>query len=301
MLYGIATLAVVVSFRFLRFPDLTVDGSFVLGAVIAGVSLRNGASPATAIFLAVSSGFLAGLFTAAWHRLLGINRFFAGILTMMMLYSVNLRILGGANISLLDTSTVFGTAGDGLKSLVSAGSFVVSGAIVLLVFWSRLGLQIRACGSNSTALPLTENRITVLTFIGLGIANAFAGLAGALVAQYQRFADVGMGLGVTVNVFAALFLGEGLLVAFVGVVSLLRGQTGGSKMRRLAGGGVVVGEIMAAAVGMLGFMGIVTATLYWGLRPSDTKFFGALLLLAGLVWRRASKASFLVAPGEFEK
>lgn len=220
-----------------------------------------------------------------------------------MLYSVNLRILGGANISLLDAPTIFGQGGssDGLKTLLAVGSFAAGGAIVLLVFWSRLGLQIRACGSNSSALPVTENRATLLTFIGLGIANALAALAGALVAQYQRFADVGMGFGVTVNVFAALFLGEGLLVVFVSIANLLKQNEGRPKERHSAGGAVVAGEIAAAAVGMVGFMGIVTATLYWGLRPSDTKLFGALLLLAGLVWRRASKASFLVAPGEFEK
>lgn len=303
MLYGIATLSTVISFRFLRFPDLTVDGSFVLGAVVAAVTLRQGATPLIAILFALGSGFAAGLCTAAWHRLLKINRFFAGILTMMMLYSINLRILGGANMSLLGVPTIFGRAGssDRFESLLSIASFVVSGAIVLTVFWSKLGLQIRACGSNPSALPVTETRITLLTLFGLGIANALAGLAGALIAQYQRFVDVGMGLGITVNVFAALFLGEGLLVALFGLANLLNRNKQATKSRYLAGGGVVVGEIAAAAIGMIAFMGILIAVLYWGLRPSDTKFFGALLLLAGLAWRRASTASFLVAPGEFER
>lgn len=303
LLYGIATLAIVVSFRFLRFPDLTVDGSFVLGAVVAAVSIHGGITPFSAIFLASATGFLAGICTAALHRLLGINRFFAGILTMMMLYSVNLRILGGANFSLLDKATVFTsvTPSDSSKSLIATLSFFIFGIVVVTGFFTRTGLRIRALGSNAAALPISETHGTLLTCVALGFANALAAVSGSLVAQYQRFADVGMGIGVTVNVFAALFLGEGLLVAVMSIGKLFRKRKNHAGSRFLSGGGVIVGEACAAGIGTVAFMGIVTATLYWGLRPSDTKFFGALLLLSGLVWRRASKPSFLVAPGEFER
>lgn len=303
LLYGIATLSTVVSFRFLRFPDLTVDGSFVLGAVMAAVLIRDGFDPMAAAVAASGYGFLAGMCTAFWHRLFRINKFFAGILTMMMLYSVNLRILGGANISLLSESSIFGgweSGSDLLKTFLSMTSFVGAAALVCVVFCSKIGLQIRALGSNSSGLSLSEARLSLLSLLGLGFANSLAALSGALIAQYQRFADVGMGLGVTVNIFASLFLGEGLLIAGLTVIGrFTRGVTGIHPF--LAGAGAVAGEILAASIGMISFVGISTATLYLGLRPSDTKLFAAFLLLMGLIWRRGSRAFFLVPVGEFEK
>jgi putative ABC transport system permease protein len=300
LLYGIATLSTVVSFRFLRFPDLTVDGSFVVGAVTAAMQIRGGANIPVACTIAAACGFLAGVCTAVWNRLFGINKFFAGILTMMMLYSLNLRILGGANISLFGSKTLFSVS-DATKTFAAFTMFGGVAAVVALVFCSRFGVQVRALGSNASAMPYSEARLTLLTVLALGFANSLAALAGSLVAQYQSFADVGMGLGVTVNVFASLFLGEGLLLTSAGF-ALRAGQNRSAKIRPfLAGAGAVLGELFAALIGMIVFMSILTTTLYLGLRPSDTKLVGGLLLLVGLVWRRGRRASFLVPLGDFER
>lgn len=303
LLYGIATLSGVVSFRFLRFPDLTVDGSFVLGATVTAISIRNGVDPLLAVLLAVVAGFLAGIITAIWHRAFGINKFFAGILTMMMLYSVNLRVIGGANISLLNERSLFESNTSWHVSGLTVASFGLAAIIVGILFCSRLGLQIRAIGSNRDALGFTGRRLTVLTMLGLGFANALAAVSGSLIAQYQRFADVGMGLGIIVNIFASLFLGEVLAVLLLSSALFVFNSTAfaQTQSRYSTGAYAIGGELMSAGLGMVAFMAIITATLYLGLEPSDTKICAALLLCISLIWRRAGKSSFLVVPGEYEK
>lgn len=306
LLYGIATLSGVVSFRFLRFPDLTVDGSFVLGAAVTAISIRNGVHPLLAVLVAVLAGFLAGTITAIWHRAFGINKFFAGILTMMMLYSVNLRVLGGANISLLNESSIFESSAlvsDWQRSALAVVSFGLAAIIAGIVFCSRLGLQVRAIGTNRDAFGFTGQRLTVLTMIGLGFANSLAAVSGSLIAQYQRFADVGMGLGIIVNIFASLFLGEALALLLLSSAVFIFKSTAFAEGQILhsTGAYAIGGELMSAGIGMVAFMAIITATLYLGLEPSDTKMCAALLLCIGLIWRRRGKSSFLVVPGEYEK
>jgi putative tryptophan/tyrosine transport system permease protein len=302
LLYGIGALAVVVSFRFLRFPDLTVDGSFVLGGALAAVLIQAGLNPWLAVVVAGLGGGMAGVCTSAWHRAFGVNKFFAGILSMMMLYSVNLRVLGGANLSLLRPDTVFGALDgrtDKTDTLIALVAFLASAGLVLLVFLSRAGVYVRAIGSNPNNIPWSRIRIGLLSAFALALANGLAGVAGALVAQYQSFADASMGLGVTVNLFAGVFLGEALLVAAQAVRRRRRTQAFNTQM--LGGGIVAFGEVAAAGLGMIAFMAVTTGILYLGLEPSDTKAFAGLLLLAGLVWRRGTRSPFLVPAGEFER
>jgi putative tryptophan/tyrosine transport system permease protein len=304
-LYGILTLAIVVSFRFLRFPDLTVDGSFVLGAVLAGVSLRSGESAIFGLVFAATGGFIAGLVTVFCHRVLGVNKFFSGILTAMMLYSCNLRIMGSSNISLLDFRGIFGdrsfaTSGD--TAFIALIIFAITALIIAIFFISRVGLLLRALGSNSDAISHTRVRGTALLCLGLGLSNALAALAGACIAHYQKFVDASMGIGISITGFASLFLGEAILIGFLApMVTVINKKYEFFRRFIGSGGAVIVGELSAAALGTIGFMFCITMVLYLGLVPSDTKFFAACLLLLGFVARGRAASPYLVAASEFEK
>jgi putative ABC transport system permease protein len=302
-LYGIVALAICVSFRFLSFPDLTVDGSFVLGAAVSAMLVIHGCNAWFSLFLASTSGFVAGVVTASWNRMLGINKFFAGILTMMMLYSLNLRILGGANVSILRSKTVFD--GFSQSELVLAIACLVwlfvCAVVTLTIFHTRFGLSMRALASNIEAFRMGTVGKWITTALGIGFANALSGLAGALVGQYQRFTDVNMGLGVTVSGFAALFLGEALILGALFLARTLSFSRLREFLERPNSAWTVRGEVIATGLGSLALVTATTATLYLGLQPSDLKFVAAFFLLVGMVLRRKRLSYLLVPPSSFEK
>jgi putative ABC transport system permease protein len=217
-IYGIMVLAVFYTFRMLNFPDMTVDGSFPLGACVLGMMYTVGAPTPVALFMAFVAGAAAGLVTALIHTRLKVPDLLAGILTMTMLYSVNLRVLGGrANLSLLKTPTLFSKIQDAANGVIPGDWTVViiclvSIAIITvlldLFFRTDFGLCTGALGSNPQFIISTGMSPELIKIVGICISNGMVGFAGAYAAMYQGFADVNFGTGTIVSGLASLMIGE---------------------------------------------------------------------------------------------
>ncbi len=221
LIYALMVLGVFITFRILNFADMTVDGSFPLGASVAASLIVNGISPVIAIFFAIVAGLLAGLVTAILHTKLKIPGLLAGILTMTMLYSINLRIMSNrANISLLRNETVFTFISDKLSPIFSSELSVVLFLVLIVLFVKTLldlffhtdfGLTMGALGSNPQMVISQGMNPEIVKGVGICVANALSALAGAMAAMYQGFADVGSGSGVVVSGLASLMIGEFVL------------------------------------------------------------------------------------------
>ncbi|MES2607881.1 MAG: ABC transporter permease [Pseudomonadota bacterium] len=218
LIYSIVAMGIYLSFRTLQFPDMTVDGSFPLGAAICATCVLYGMHPLTATLMAMLGGALSGYITALMATRLKMLNLLAGILTMIALYSVNLRIMGRPNMSLSGEKTVFNEFFSWL-AIPSVSTLllpllvivIIVGLVALLFLRTELGLGLRAAGSNAKmarAKGINDQRMIQL---GLSISNSFVALAGALFAQTQGFADVTMGTGTIVYGLAAVILGEALL------------------------------------------------------------------------------------------
>ena len=225
LIYGIMVLGVFSTFRVLNFCDMTVDGSFPLGACVLAACLTAGIPPVAAIFIAFLSGLVAGIATSAIYTKLKIPDLLAGILTMTMLYSVNLRIMSNkANISFLKIETLFSKIQDkaydfffdmGLEFDVEWALvfFLIVFVAVLkilmdLFYHTDLGLTMGALGSNPQLIVSQGVNPDIVRTIGICFGNGLAALAGSFAAMYNGFADVGMGTGIVVSGLASLMLGE---------------------------------------------------------------------------------------------
>lgn len=215
--YGVLALGVLLTFRVLHFPDLTVDGSFTLGGAIGATLIVNGAPPAFATVAAVFGGLAAGLITGILHTKLKITNLLAGILTMTALYSLNLRIMGRSNVPLLREPTLFTQLGDWGFSHPYRSLFfllVVAVAVKFFLDWflaTELGMAIRATGDNARMIRSFGVDTQGMTIIALALANGLAAFSGALIAQYQGFADVGMGIGTIVVGAASVIIGSSFI------------------------------------------------------------------------------------------
>ncbi|OUC16011.1 MAG: ABC transporter permease [Alkalinema sp. CACIAM 70d] len=219
LLYGLVAIGVYVSFRVLNFPDLTVDGSFPLGAAVAATLIVKGVNPISATVVAMLAGAIAGLCTAWLNVQLKILNLLASILTMIALYSINLRIMGQPNVPLLGQTTVMTLLEGGLKQLPSVlspfGTSLVLLAIVVVLkfgidrfFRSELGLAMRATGENSDMARAQGIATHHIVLLGMALSNGLVALAGALFAQVNGFADVTLGVGTIVFGLAAVIIGE---------------------------------------------------------------------------------------------
>lgn len=261
--YALVALGIVISFRILAFPDLTVDGSFVLGGAVVARMIVLGYQPLTGIALAILIGFAAGCATGLLNTRLKINSLLAGILIMTILYSVNLRVMGRSNTPLLNSVTLF-TPFEQMESrwlsVVLFFALVVFASKFLtdLFLHTQFGLAMRATGDNEQMIRTLGVNTDNITVFGLGLSNAFVALSGALVAQHQGFADIGMGIGMIVAGLAAIIIGETLLRAkSVGMMTL------------------------AAILGSFIYRLIITIGLWLGLAPTDLKMAtGAMVILA---------------------
>jgi putative ABC transport system permease protein len=217
--YGIAALGVFITYRILNFPDLTVDGSFVTGAAIASSLLvTRGLDPLLVLGIAFAAGSLAGVVTGLLNTRLGITDLLAGVLSMIMLYSINLRIMGRPNISLLRTETITRKIAAGFPALgdVSVLLFLALVALSIkvlldLFFKTEIGLTLRATGDNERMIIAQGVNTKRMKVAGLALSNGLVALSGALVAQYSGFADVGMGIGTIVTGLAAVIIGGSLI------------------------------------------------------------------------------------------
>ncbi|MCZ2259535.1 ABC transporter permease [Sporosarcina sp. G11-34] len=244
IIYAIMALGVYLSFRVLDFPDLTVDGSFVSGAAVAATMITFGYHPAIATAVALVVGFMAGCITGLLHTKGKINALLSGILMMIALYSINLRIMGltvensvgRPNIPLLNADTLFSRFSEFWSSLgideVINGFFTSLGVeyipstwgtlfimliiVVLIKFvvdWllqTEIGLAIRATGDNKKMIRSLSANTDTLVIVGLGFSNALVAFSGALIAQYSKFADASMGIGMIIIGLASVIIGEAI-------------------------------------------------------------------------------------------
>jgi putative ABC transport system permease protein len=271
-LFGFLGLGVLITFRFFRFPDLTAEGSYPLGGAVAATLLVENVDPFLATAAAVGAGALAGMATALVHTKLKINNIIAGIIVMTALYTVNLRVMGRANISLLNASSIderivgwlnaIGLAARDDSTTTIAVTFVLLLVVSLGLAWfmrTDLGLAVRATGENETMIRSLGVDTDKTKLIGLAISNGAIALSGALVAQNHGFADIGMGIGILVTGAAAVLIGEAIF-----------------------GDRSIAIWIVAALVGVLIYRFLVAAALRLGMQPVDLKLITAVLLLAAL-------------------
>ncbi len=281
LIYGLMALGVFITFRILDFPDLTVDGSFPLGAAAATMLLVRGTPWGLALPAAFAAGFGAGTVTALIHNKLKVPNLLAGILTMTMLYSVNIRVLGNkANVPLLNSETAitwFTGLTEGVLSRTAA--LVVLFALIIglfkalldLFFHTDMGITLGAMGDNEQMVISQGVNPEVMKIIGVGLSNGLVAVSGAFAAQYLGFADVSMGTGIVVAGLASVMIGEFLLSSNrIGLLTLR----------------VLLGSIL--------FRGLMFLGRYYGyyirLTPNDLKLITGLLIILSLaVSRRKEK------------
>jgi putative ABC transport system permease protein len=219
LIFGLVALGVLLSFRIVNFPDLTVDGSFPLGGAVAATLIVAGWNPFAATGLAIVAGALSGALTAFLNVRLKIMQLLASILVMIALYSVNLRVMGKPNVPLINEPTVFSVFAFEqvpeywLKPLVLLAIVAVVKVLLDLFFASEAGLAMRATGGNPRMARAQGISTDVQTTLGLALSNALVALAGALFVQTQGGADISMGVGTIVIGLAAVIIGETLLPA----------------------------------------------------------------------------------------
>jgi len=277
LLYGIMALGVFITFRILDFPDLSVDGSFPLGATIMATAIVNGIPLIVALLLAFSGGVAAGAITATIHNKLKVPNLLAGILTMTMLWSVNIRVLGNrANLPLLREATVLSVVTDALSGVVPEEWAVFLFFLVLglgikvlldIFFHTDLGLTLGAMGNNEQMVVSQGVNPEWMKLIGVGLSNGLVAISGAFAAQFQGFADVNMGQGIVVAGLASVMIGEFLLRSNrIGLLTLR----------------VLLGSIV--------YRGIMYLGRYYGyhinLTPNDLRLLTGLLIIGSLVVSR---------------
>ena len=266
LLWSLLALGVYITFRVLDIADLTVEGSFPLGASVAVTLLVKDVNPVTAILAAALAGGLAGVVTGLLHTTLRIPALLAGILTMIALYSVNLRIMGKANVSLLGKETAFtlvestlGVAYSQAVLLVGILSCLLFSVLMYWFFGTEIGAAIRATGYNPQMIRAQGMDTNIMLLIGLFFSNALVAVAGALVAQSNGFADVGMGVGTIVIGLASVIIGEVLF---------------GTRSFKNSLISVILGSIVYRLV--------IAIVLQMGMPPNDLKLFTAVLVAIAL-------------------
>ncbi|MGM0369169.1 MAG: ABC transporter permease [Bacillota bacterium] len=266
LVFGIMALGVYLTFRILDFPDLTVDGSFPLGAAVAArLIISANYSPVLATLIATACGMVAGVITGVLNTKLKITGLLSGILTMTALYSINLRIMGRANIPLLGTSNIFDlltSLGLSRKISILVSFLIISLIAKFIIDWflqTEVGLALRATGDNKDMIRSLGVNTDNTVILGLALSNGLVALSGALIAQYQGFTDVKMGIGMIVIGLASVIIGEAVI---------------SSDQIKWATLGVLLGSII--------YRGVITIALRLNLNPNDLKLITALLVIGAL-------------------
>lgn len=205
LILSIMALGIYITYKILDFPDLSVDGSFTLGASVVAVSLSNGVNPLFATFLTIFVGLISGFITGVLHIKLKISNLLSGILVMGMLYSINLRIMRKSNIPLFSYNHLFNTK---ISPIILALILVIACKICLDLFLkTNLGYSLKGVGDNPQMIKSLGINIGNISILGLMISNALVSLSGGLMAQFQGFADINMGIGTLVLGIASIIIG----------------------------------------------------------------------------------------------
>ncbi|AHV97171.1 ABC transporter permease [Paenibacillus sabinae] len=259
LLYAFLALGVYVTFRILDFPDLTVDGSFTTGGAIAAVMITHGYSPWLATAAALAGGLIAGLCTGLLHTKGKINGLLSGILMMIALYSINLRILGKPNVSIMGETTLLSS----IDPLYVMPVVVIAVKLLIdLFFRTDMGLALRATGDNSRMIRSFGVNTDTTTILGISLSNGLVALSGAFITQYQANADSSMGIGMIVIGLASVIIGEAIF-----------------------GSGKVFRATLAVVLGSIVYRIVVALALRveW-LDASDLKLITAIIVIIALVF-----------------
>lgn len=282
LILSLLAMGVLVSFRIFSMPDITTDGSITFGAAIAAIMLVNHVNPVLATAAGALGGAVAGAVTGIIHTKFKINALLAGILVMTALYSVNLHVMGRSNIPLMQAKTLttvgeafgetlFGTktldvfgwqvgSADASVLLLSLLFAIAAGFVMFLFFRTNIGTAMRATGDNPQMICALGANVEGYIILGLALSNGLVALGGALLAQYQGFADAQMGIGMVVWGLASVIIGEALT---------------GTRSLGLTIAGAIMGSVL--------FRLLVAIALRWGLNPNDLKLITALFVFAALV------------------
>lgn len=267
LLWALMTLGVYITYRILNIADLTVEGTIAMGAALAARAIYSGHNPAFATLLAVCGGVTAGLVTGLLHTRLKIPALLAGILSMIGLYSINLRIMGRANLSLLRMDTVYTVFKDiGLGSTQTMPVIIFAAlcvfAVVVLACWffsTEIGYALRATGDNPQMARAQGINTANMVVLGLMLSNGLVALSGALIAQQQAYADVQMGSGAIVIGLASVIIGEVLF-----------------------GRRAFLGRLVGIVLGAISYRLIIALVLELGMPAQDLKLFTALTVACAL-------------------
>ena len=228
LIWGLMAIGLYISYKILNIADLTVDGSICTGACVCAILLTNGVNVFIALLLAFLAGALAGFFTGICHTLMGIPPILAGILTQLILWSVNLKILGKANVSISSRNhfVLLTSLNNPMAILVGALFCTLVIVCLFLFFYTEIGLSVKSTGDNEDMSEAQGVNVKRNKVLGLAISNGIVALSGALLAQYQGFADINMGRGAIVIGLAAIIIGlsvslrikPNFVVSLIGVV-----------------------------------------------------------------------------------
>ncbi len=275
LIYGILALGLLITYRILDFPDLTVDSSFPLGAAVSAVLTLQGMPPALTLLCGMLAGAVAGLITGFIHVKCKVRDLLSGIITMTALYSINLRIAGKANVPIFSTDTLFRSEFTrALPAWISDYSTVI--LILLITLAAKLlldlflktkaGFLLRAAGDNASVVTTLSKDQGSVKIVGLMIANALVALAGAVMCQQQRFFDISMGTGTMVIGLASVIIGTNLFKNF----SFMKSTT-------------------MAIIGSILYKACVSLAISLGMEATDMKLITAVLFLLILVAGQAKR------------
>jgi putative ABC transport system permease protein len=275
LIYAWPVIALAIAFRVLAFPDITIEGSFPLGAATFGILVKSGVPAAFAVILGVGAGAIAGCLTAFFHVRFRINKLLAGIIVVAISYTMSLRIMGASNVGLLVQPSVFDWVrrwDQFANGRFHAGTLLLLIALVAIVcvgaamgLSTQPGLRLRVAGANPEYARLLGIHVPMNLVVGLAITNGLAAMGGVLAAMNQGFADVGMGQGILILALAAMTVGEKLVPA-----------------KRLSYQSYV---LLAAVVGAVVYEVLVSYALRLGLAATDLKLATAVLVLLVIALR----------------
>ena len=263
-IFAIMVLGVYLSYKILDFPDMTVDGSFPLGGAVASAILIKGENPILALVVATICGAIAGLITGMIHVKLKVTNLLAGIIVMTGLYSVNLRIMGKSNIPLFSVKHLFN--GNIIPIVTLVILLILAKITIDYLLKTKFGFALKALGDNETlviSLGIDEKKLKIY---GLMIANSFVALSGAILAQYQGFADVGMGTGTIITGLASIIIGEAIF-----------------KKRSF------ISMSMTVILGTIIYRTIIAMSLKLGMNASDLKLITSILVV-GIIFLKEKKS-----------
>ena len=270
LIFSIFILGMLLSFRILGFADLTIEGSFVTGGAIFAIMINYGINPFIATFLSMIGGGLAGYITASLHCYLGINRLLSGIITLTLLYTGNLRIMGRSNISLDGKTTLLNFIDfQNFDFCILIIIFVLSFSFVITLLSTNLGLFLRATGENELFVKNIRVNPKKLIIIGLILSNMLIALSGCLFAQSVGYNDIGNGQGMLVSMLTAMIIGENLIKPIT-----------------------VNKQVASCFIGAIIFQFLYSLALKIGVKPVDLKLIiGAILILFLLLTKFSNKDS----------